>query len=397
MNFQEELAYRFKSQADFAKTYSPLYSTLFSTVEGWLESTAEEPNLVATWLLETSQSRNPFDVTLLLMAGLHEAVLANHAGAAELAQFYPTANGHRTYSDPQLPNILETAILNLKDHLAHVIHTATVQTNETGRGSSWLLPLAFTRWPEVELLDLGASAGLNLVAEQRRFDFHAKESGEHLLKLGQAVNTQMVIETQGELAPLKALNRSYKLPHISSRLGVDLLPFPVKSNSDATRLTSYVWADQPERVERLSQALAILQDVQQSAAPVQLDAVNLPGELSAFLKKLAPSTAPLLIYNTYITQYFKNDRPQLRTAIEAWAADQNRPVLWVQWEPHVDWMQQPEAKSSAIKAEEYGWCAWTADLWKNGEHHQFHLGWVHPHGLKARFLPGLKDWADFWS
>ncbi len=93
MNFQEELAYRFKSQADFAETYSPLYSALFSTIEKWLTPIGHESNPVALWLLETSQSRNPFDVTLLLMAGLHEAVLAKKPAAAELAQFYPTAQG----------------------------------------------------------------------------------------------------------------------------------------------------------------------------------------------------------------------------------------------------------------------------------------------------------------
>ena len=161
MNHQQELVYRFKSQADFASTYSPLYAKLFAFVAKWLE----EESQVGRWLIATSKSRNPFDVTLLLMAGLHEAVLAKHEGAAELAQFYPTAGGNRPADDPELKYILENAILSLKPHLAHVIETATVQTNETGRGSSWLLPLAFTRWEQVELLDLGASAGLNLVAE----------------------------------------------------------------------------------------------------------------------------------------------------------------------------------------------------------------------------------------
>jgi hypothetical protein len=332
------------------------------------------------------------------MAGLHEAVLAKYSEAAELAQFYPTAGGLRPLSDPALPAILDSTILNLKPHLAHVIQTANVQTNETGRGSAWLLPLAFTHWEKVDLVDLGASAGLNLVAEQRRFDFVAKETGEQLLSLGTAAEEQMRIETSGELEPLGQLNRAYQLPRITARDGIDLLPFPIDSEADATRLTSYVWADQPERVERLSQALAIYQNVLKSAAPVQLAKVRLPGELPAFLDRLPSQTqTPILIYNTYITQYFKEERSQLDEAIQAWASSQSRPVLWVQWEPHADWQQQEEAKQKAMTSEEYGWCAWTADLWQDGRHIQFHLGWVHPHGLQARFLPGLQDWANYWG
>ena len=392
MNHQEELVYRFKSQADFARTYSPLYAKLFAFVAEWIEvaNGNEGASQVGEWLISTSKSRNPFDVTLLLMAGLHEAVLAKHEGSAQLAQFYPTANGTRSPDDAELSHILKIAITNLQTHLAHVIQTATVQTNETGRGSSWLLPLAFTSWNQVELLDLGASAGLNLVAEQRRFDFCAKASGEHLLTLGNAAEAQMTIEISGDFFPIEKLESTPQIPQIVGRLGVDLLPFPIQSEADATRLTSYVWGDQPERIERLSQALIVHQTVQQSAAPVQLGAVRLPGELSPFLDKLpSDSTVPLLIYNTYITQYFKNERAQLDESIKTWAAEQQRPVLWIQWEPQLEWGEKP-------REEEYGWCAWTADLWQDGAHQNFHLAWVHPHGLQARFLTGLQNWADFW-
>ncbi|MFT7586203.1 MAG: hypothetical protein ACI9EW_002634 [Cellvibrionaceae bacterium] len=395
MNFQEELAYRFKSQADFSRTYSQLYATLFSLIAGWVESAEQDANPVATWLLEASQTRNPFDVTLLLMAGLHEAVLAKHNGTAELARFYPTAGGGRSPTDQELPAIFETTLLNLKEHLAYVIQTATVQTNETARGSVWLLPLAFSHWENVTLLDLGASAGLNLISEQRRFDFYAPDSDDPLVSFGKAAEEQMVVKATGDCAALSRLSKPPRLPQITARYGIDLLPFPIETAADATRLTSYIWADQPERVERLSQALAIFQNVQQSAAPVQLDAVRLPNELPAFLQTLSPdSKTPLVIYNTYITQYFRDERAELGEIIRDWAAQQIRPVLWLQWEPSLGWEEKPNA-------DEFGWCAWTADLWQNNkpaqESRSFHLGWVHPHGLQVRFLAGLQEWADFWN
>ena len=62
-----------------------------------------------------------------------------------------------------------TAILARREPLAAFIRSANVQTNETGRGLAWLLPVACLGWPAVHLVELGASAGLNLVAERRGY------------------------------------------------------------------------------------------------------------------------------------------------------------------------------------------------------------------------------------
>ena len=132
MNHQEELVYRFKSQADFARTYSPLYAKLFAFVAEWVEAAdtgaKKGASQVGSWLIATSKSRNPFDVTLLLMAGLHEAVLAKHEGAAQLAQFYPTADGTRSPDDSELRQILETAILNFQ-----TVHTSRLSVSRRNR------------------------------------------------------------------------------------------------------------------------------------------------------------------------------------------------------------------------------------------------------------------------
>jgi hypothetical protein len=60
-----------------------------------------------------------------------------------------------------------------------------------------------------------------------------------------------------------------------------------------------------------------------------------------------------------------------------WAIQQNVPVLWLQWEP---------SPSPTLQPPEPDWAAWSADLWRAGEHRRLHLGWVHPHGASIRNL-----------
>jgi hypothetical protein len=165
-DFRQKLLYRFGKQAEFTADYSPLYASLFSTIANWLENEADP---VVSWLLEASNGRNSFDVPLLLAAGLHRDVLWQVPEVAELAAYYPSVGGERPSTDPHFNTSLRQAILARRLALADFIQTATVQTNETGRGLCWLLPLLYTNWTAVHLVDLGASAGLNLAAEQRSY------------------------------------------------------------------------------------------------------------------------------------------------------------------------------------------------------------------------------------
>ncbi|MCP4427908.1 MAG: hypothetical protein GY803_25775, partial [Chloroflexi bacterium] len=73
--------------------------------------------------------------------------------------------------------------------------------------------------------------------------------------------------------------------------------------------------------------------------------------------------------------------------IADWAATQNRPVLWLQWEPL--WEKGQSPSDDLI--------AWTADLWQGEKHCYWHLAWNHPHGTHIHWQKGLRDWAAFWQ
>lgn len=382
----DRLIYRFERQASFAAGYSPLYAHLFQACAGWMAAPGRDTDPLASWLLSAAGERSSFDVPILLLAGLHRLVLAGSPGTAALAAYYPTVGGLRPPAGDGLDRALRQAILTNQEALAAFIQTANVQTNETGRGLAWLLPLTYLPWDEVCLVDLGASAGLNLVAEQRAFRL-VDEQGTVLRDLGLArPGSQFTTTCTGELAALAAYR---PLPRIAGRIGGDILPFSLATPADERTLMAYVWADQPLRLARLREGIDAWRQVQRRDVPVQLRPLNLPDELPAFLAQLPPA-GPLLLYNTYMTTYLPDRGAALGEIIHAWAQTQSRPVLWLQWEPPHGYGQVPP---------HFGWCAWLADYWLPagaGRQHWL-LGWVHPHGGTAQFAAGLADWAAYWA
>ena len=380
----DDLAGAFDRQQRFAAGYSPLYAHLFAIVSDWLA--AGEPAEVVNWLVDLAAVRRPFDLTLLLPAALHREVLAGAPEAVPLAAFYPTAGGRVPDASAPLAEALHHVIFARRQPLEAFIRRANVQTNETGRGLAWLLPAAALGWPVVHLVELGASAGLNLVAERRIYRLtRGDAAAPALLTLGAAGRSQFNVKLldDPDLSGLRDLT-GLKLPTILSRTGGDIHPFPLRTVKDELTLAAFVWADQPARLDRLREGITARRAVEGSAAPVRLRPLHLPDELPRFLVEELPRPldAPLVLFNTTVTMYLPDRGAGLRRHVEAWAAAQNTPVLWLQWEPpELDGLRPPQPD----------WQAWSADLWRAGEHRGLHLGWVHPHGafIKSLDLTGL--------
>ena len=375
---------RFRKQQDFAAGYSPLYARLFGLLADWLAAEQGCDPLV-DWLLQTAASRSSFDVPLLLLAGLHRDILTGVAEVAALAEYYPTMNGTRSPDDRDLALALRQAILARQSQLADFLRTATVQTNETARGLCWLLPVLSTGWPAIHLVDLGASAGLNLVADHRSYRLVESEAARVLLDLGRGEPGQFLVASRGAF-PLPPQQRV--LPAILSRIGCDCAPLQLATNRDEQTLAAFVWGDQPGRLSLLRQGIAAFHRVNSSPVPVRLHPANLPDHLPRFLAQQVPSggDAPIVIYNTYLTTYLHDKGGALRPQLAAWASKQAQPVLWLQWETLWQGVRPPE----------FGWVGWTADLWQEGQHVHWHLAWAHPHGTLIQWLPESADWGHFW-
>lgn len=385
LDLRYQLEARFREQQQFAAGYSPLYAQLFDTVAGWLAGDRADP--LVDWLLAAAAGRAPLDVTLLLPAALHRDVLAGEPAVAAIAPYFTTAERaphEEVRVSSRLPaDDLRAALLARRHAYAEFIGRATVQTNETARGVAWLLPLACLGWPAVHLIELGASAGLNLVAERRGYRLIDAAMPERVLALGEGL-PQFTMRSQGGALPSVAC-----CPQILSRTGGDIHPFHLRDAADELTLAAYVWGDQPERMARLREGIAALRTVERSAAPVRLWRLRLPDELPGFLERSTPPSpiAPVVLFNTIVTMYLPDRGASLRGMVDEWARRQDVPVLWLQWEPA--WQGPPPPVRD--------WSAWTANYWPNDgsvAHHVWQLGWVHPHGTAVAWGAG---WGQFLS
>ena len=392
----QELYRRFREQQQFSATYSPLYGSLFGTIADWLAERPSRP--AASWLLDAASTRAAFDVTNLLAAGVHYDVLAGVPATERLRAYYPSVGGGAVSGrmvgqewvvESGFRDALEKAILLRMPELRTFILNNTVQTNETGRGLAWLLPTAVAGLPGVYLLDLGASAGLNLVADQRRFTLVDEIDGRVLANLGHGRQMEFTVQTSGW--PAGWSPGALPPPSVLGRTGGDLHPFFLTNEEDERRLASFVWADQVERFARLRAGMDVLRENGKGDTAVRLLPLSLPEGLPSFLSgAVRPHEMPVICYNTYIRMYLPEKGAALREHIASWAMRQDAPVIWLQWEP-------PGCLARETGPPPHdGWLAWTADMWRGAEHRHWLLGWVHPHGQQIQFTVGFAAWISYW-
>jgi hypothetical protein len=161
------------------------------------------------------------------------------------------------------------------------------QTNEVGRSGVLIAAvrqLLSQHDLPLHLLELGASAGLNLLFD--RYDF---ATGDQMPPVRPS-NVLLQPRLTGILPPDRPIR-------IASRRGVDLTPLsPV---TDADRLIAYVWPEHGTRLNRLRAALAIaVQD------PPPVDRDSAADWLDAQLAGPAPKGAIRLVFHTIAAQYF---------------------------------------------------------------------------------------------
>jgi hypothetical protein len=170
----------------------------------------------------------PSALALRLMGAVHRVVL--RGDAPRLAAHYPSAGGTPGDAWPALVELLRER----RDELRRLVEHP-VQTNEPGRCAALLsgfLEVARVTELPLRLLEVGASAGLNLCFDRYRYVLGDERWGPP----GSPVA-------------------------IGSRAGCDPRPVDPRSEEGRLTLTSYVWPDQHERLERLRGALDVAADV----------------------------------------------------------------------------------------------------------------------------------------
>jgi len=255
-----------------------------------------------------------------LMAALHHLVLAGDA--PELARHYPSVGG---VEPPE--GAWAAAEATIEAHVEEVrrLCARTVQTNEPGRSAALyggLLWLADRHRLTIRLLELGASAGLNLHADRYRYVVGGRPLGE--------AGSRLCFHEPWRGLPVSDPWTAQPLLCVPERSGCDPAPIDAATPDGALRLQSYIWPDERERLVRLSAAIEIAR-----RHPV---AIETAGAVAWIERELA-ATRPgrlTVIWESVMRQYLpESERSELKARIEH-AGDEatdERPLAWLVLEP----------------------------------------------------------------
>jgi hypothetical protein len=274
------------------------------------------------------------DALALRAAGaLH--FLARSGRAPELAAAYPPHD----FDETPLRRALAGAVAAHDDFLAGFLDRPP-QTNETARSSILLggaLHVASVVERPLEILELGASAGLNLHFDRYGYDLGLGRWGPPDAAL------RLVCDWRGAPPPLDAPLE------IAERAGCDVAPLDPSRAADRERLLAYVWPDQAERLARMETALTLA--ARRDERVVRADAADfLAARLAA---PVAPGRARLL-HHTIVWQYLPlATKTRAKALIETAgaAATRDTPFAWLRMEADGD------LRSAAV----------TLTLWPRGE------------------------------
>jgi hypothetical protein len=210
------------------------------------------------------------------------------------------------------------------DEIRGRLRVQDVQTNEVQRCVA-LLPAFLTVAREtgrpVELLELGPSAGLNLLLDRYRYRYEAGSWGPEASVL------ELVAAERGGRAPADLLATALD---IRRRRGIDLAPVDATSEAGYLLLRSFLWPGLEDRVRRLDAAVGVVRAEPEPPELIRGDYVDLlPGLLAE-----RPDDAVTIVFQTASTGYLPADAAaRLRGSLNA-AGEDGRPLAWVSTRRH---------------------------------------------------------------
>jgi hypothetical protein len=201
------------------------------------------------------------------------------------------------------------------------------QTNEAGRSANFVAALhwlASRVVPAFEIMEIGSSAGMNLLIDRYRYDLGGVVSGP--------ADAPIMIrpEWRGPPPPGDAFT-------ITSVRGCDLTPIDVRNDAAADRLRAYIWPEMAERFARMDAGIALIHEY--GVNLVQADAADWI-EAQLALPQTADSTRVLV--HSIVWQYLPVEaQTRITMAMEtaAAAATLERPLAWIAVETNRDTFQ----------------------------------------------------------
>jgi hypothetical protein len=287
----ETLSRRFERFATLeAGGSSPLYGRLCLGI-------ARDPDMLA---LAAQACNQP--VPNLFLAAVHYLLLKG--SQHPLAAFYPSvSNDPRSDEDPY-PHF-RALCFEYRADILNLISTRRVQTNEVRRCAYLVLAfgLVAQRAPDrpLALVDIGASAGLNLLWDRYSYDYG---DGRRVGDPNSPV--QLACELRGDRhPPIPAA-----LPKVAFRVGLDLNPIDARDPDAVLWFRALIWPEHQERVDRLLRAVQIARH-----EPPQLIAGDALETLPDVLAMIRQDLTVCLYHMHTINQFPQEARERLSALI----------------------------------------------------------------------------------
>jgi hypothetical protein len=289
----EVLAHRLRWQARACQVLgSPFYAALLEEAAGDLEHDGPVWDVLSGFEDESAWAA----IALRFMGPVHRLVLDDTL--PELARHYPSTGGDGDAA-AAWPLFREA----LADHRAtlRALVERGCQTNEVGRSAALLggfLEVAHRTHLPLRILEIGASAGLNL-----RWDRYRYESAE-----GAWGEPSSPVRFTHSFAIAPPMNRTAE---VVERKGCDLNPIDPTSEQGALTLRSFVWADQLARLALLDGAIELAR-----AMPVDVERSNAADFLERELAGERRDVATVAFHSVFMQYVDEATRERIRSALE---------------------------------------------------------------------------------
>ena len=195
------------------------------------------------------------------------------------------------------------------------------QTNEAGRSSSFIAAMLWLADkglpPRFDCLEIGSSAGINLMLDRYHYDLGGVQVGPEPGAM------RFAPEWKGPPPPCRRIE-------IVRTKGCDVAPVDLTDPAQALRLKAYIWPEHTVRFERMEAAIAEAR----KAAPdlVRMNAADfVEAELA---RPQEPGTTRVLMHSI-VWQYVPEDQQRRVTAAMEAAgarATPDRPLAWISLE-----------------------------------------------------------------
>jgi hypothetical protein len=323
---------------------SPFTARLLTILADDIAAAGASAELVRSWTGHPVADALP----LRMAAALHALALTESAPA--LIACYPP---HAATLE-QLRSAVTGVVKQHRTTIGTFLSSAP-QTNEVGRSGvlvGGFLQIAKETGLPLRLLEIGASAGLNVIWDRYHYQFGAAAWGDP-----QSV-VRIAPRWEGSSPPVDAPVR------VVERLACDMAPIDLEDPAQRLRLRAYVWPDQPERLSRLESAIDLAR-----AFGSRVERADAADWVRAKIREPAEGRATVL-YHSIMWQYVPaKSQADIRASLEHAGdrATSAAPLAWLRFEPlHPD--SRPELRLT---------------LWPGGR--DACLAVAHPHGDSVRW------------